>query len=555
MGLRDWVRASKLGQQVRQLAEQLSIERNNNSLLQESVSDLERNLFDPEWIRFTALAEQEFSLDGLKQLRAICTLFAIQNPLVKQGLALRSGYVWSQGVEITARANGRRRGEQDVQQVVDAFLNDPHNQRAYTGAEARDQLEHALGTEGEVFTVLFTRPLTGAVQPRTISPNEIVEIIRNPEDATEPWYYRRQWLEVSYNREGWQQTQARELLYPCVDYRPRTRPRRLGDVQIKWDAPILHTAVNRPRGWSRGIPDAYAAIDWARAYKTFLEDWATLVKSLSRFAWRLTAKGSARRQAQQKLAAPPPLDPATGKAQDAGATAITPMDAVLEAIPKSGATIDSESGRPLAAMVASALGVPVTMLLGDPGTTGNRATAETLNQPTRLAMQQRRTVWQTTLQRILEYVITEAVRAPEGVLKGVLRRDPYYDREMVELAGNTTMVIDFAWPPLEDTDPIQLVKAVVEAHGTGVIPPEEILRLLLTALGVRQVDELVEQMTDDITGEFRYPGAAPLGQRAADRARAGGDPAAIGPGPMGDDEPGEPDEPEDDEDEEPPEEP
>lgn len=537
---------------VAPIREQLGIERNNNDLLAESVADLERQLHDPEWIRFTALAEQEFSLDGLKQLRSICTLFAIKNPLIKQGLALRSGYVWSQGVEITARANGRNSGEQDVQQVVDAFLNDPHNQRAYTGAEARDQLEHALGTEGEVFTVLFTRPLTGAVQVRTISPNEVVEIIHNPEDSTEPWFYRRRWLQVSYDNNGNLQTQPRELLYPCVDYRPRTRRRRLGDVEIKWDAPILHTAVNRPRGWSRGIPDAYAAIDWARAYRIFLEDWATLVKSLSRFAWRLTAKGSARKQVRERLAAAPPRDPTTGKAQDAGATAVTPMDQTLEAIPKSGATVDSESGRPLAAMVAAALGVPVTMLLGDPGTTGARATAETLNKPTELAMQQRRTVWETTLRRILEYVIVETVRAPQGALRGSLRRDAYYDRETVELAGNTTMVIDFAWPPLEDTDPIQFVKAVVEAHGTGVVPPEEILRLLLTALGVKQVDELVEKLTDGADGEFRYPGAAPLGQRAVDRSRTGGDPAAIGPGPMGDDEPEESDEPEGDE---PPEEP
>lgn len=475
----------------------------------------------------------------MKQLRAICRLFAIQNPLVKRGLSLRSSYVWGQGVEIAARANGSEPNEQDVQAVVDAFLNDPGNQRAFTGPEARDQLEHALGTEGEVFAALFTRPLTGSVQIRTLPADEIAEVICNPEDASEPWYYRRRWVQVSHDLSGNPEQQYREVLYPCVDYRPKRRPRALGEVRIRWDAPVVHVTVNRPLNWKRGIPDSYAAIDWARAYKVFLEDWATVIKSLSRYAWRLTSKGSARKQAREKIAAAPPTDPATGKEQSAGATAIHPLDAVLEAIPKTGATIDSESGRPLAAMVAAALDLPVTMLLGDPGTVGARATAETLDRPTELAMKQRRTLWTGVLQRILQYVITEAVRAARGPLQGRITRDPLYDREIVELAGDTEATVDITWPPLDDIDPKAMVEAVVEAASTGTVPPEEILRLLLTALGVQHVDELVEDMLDDTTGEFLWP-STPLGgqgQQAAALARTGGDPAAVGPGPMGTDEP------------------
>lgn len=520
---------------VAPIREQLGIERANSSLLAESVADLERQLYDPDWVRFGQLAEVEFSISGMVQLRSICRLYGLKNPLIKRGLDLRSAYVWGQGVEIAARANGRNPGEQDVQAVVAAFLDDVGNQRAVTGAVARDELEHALGVEGEVFVALFTRPLTGAVQVRTISPDEITEVVCNPADASEPWYYRRQWLEITHGSDGQQQTKTRELLYPCVDHRPKTRPRRFGQVPIEWSTPILHIAVNRPRGWQRGIPDAYAAVDWARAYKIFLEDWATVIKSLSRFAWRLTTKGSARAQAKTRLGTAPPRDSITGQEQAAGATALTPLDAALEAIPKSGATIDSESGRPIAAMVAAALGVPVTMLLGDPGTTGARATAETLDQPTELTMQQRRTVWETAIRRILTYVVTESARAPRGVLQGVIRRDPYYDQEVVELAGDTSTVVDITWPDLDDVDAAAVVDAVVKAHSTGVVPPEQILRWLLTAFGVQHVDELVEQMVDG-DGGFVWPSLPPLGgdgQVAADRARAGGDPATVGTGPMG----------------------
>jgi hypothetical protein len=94
---------------VAPVREQLSVERANNELLAESVADLERQLFDPGWIRFTAFAEQEFSAEGMRQLRAICRLFTVKNPLLKRGAAVRSAYVHGQGVAVTARANGRKK--------------------------------------------------------------------------------------------------------------------------------------------------------------------------------------------------------------------------------------------------------------------------------------------------------------------------------------------------------------------------------------------------------------------------------------------------------------
>ena len=522
---------------VRQLAEA----RNNAELaerrmidaapLQESVGDLERALLgDPGWQRFTAVTQQEFTGEGMRQMRAVCRLMAIANPLIRRGLNLRSAYVWGQGVEITARANGQRDGEQDVQSVVAAFLRDDANARAFTGASARDRLEHALGTDGEFFVVLFTRPRSGWVQARVIVADEISDIICNPEDRSEPWFYRRTWTEVSYDEHGVQEPRQREQLYPAVDYRPVMRPKRYAGLDVDWHAPILHVDVNRPEGWQRGIPDAYAAVNWARAYKEFLENWATLMKSLARFAWRLTAKGSQRGQAKARLAAPPPVDSA-GSPQDVGGVALTPIEQQLEAIPKSGATIDAESGRPLAMMVSSALDVPVTMLLSDPGQTGARATAETLDQPTELAMGQRRELWSQVMLRVLRYVIAEQVRAPHGGLQGTVKRDPVTGREVVRLAGDTSDVIDVSWPDLDDTDPVKVVAAIKAASETGTVPPELVLRLLLTALGVRDVDGIVQPMLDD-EGGFVWPRGPGEVDGPASYGRAGADPALSGVGSM-----------------------
>lgn len=491
---------------------------------QESVAELEQRLTDPGWQRFTVGVEQEFTDAGRRQMRAVCRLMSIANPLLVHGIALRSAYVHGSGVQRTARANGKSPTEQDVQAVVSAFLTDEGNARSFTGAAARDRLEHSLATDGEIFVALPTRPLTGEVQTRVILADEIADIICNPEDRSEPWYYKRSWIERQYARDGSVTDVQREMLYPAVDYRPARKYRQFAGMPVAWDKPVLHVNVNRPEHWLHGIPDVYPAINWARAYKTFLEQWASLVAALSKFAWRTTADGSKQaRQIRSAMTAAAPRYPGDDDPNTVGSTAITGVGHTLEAIPKSGATIDSESGRPLAMMVAAALGIPVTMLLSDPGQTGARATAETLDLPTELTMNQRREVWTHTDDRILRYVIAEAVRAPKGPLHGKITRDRFRDREVVELDGDTDATIDIVWPDLSDTTTKEQVDAIVAAAGTGTLPPELILRLALDALGVRSADSIIEKMLGP-GGEFAWPSTGP-----APGATTAGMPAGVAP--------------------------
>lgn len=458
--------------------------------LSESASDLERRLYDPGWRRFTVETEAEFTDEGRRQMRAVCRLIATANPLVKRGLALRSAYVHSSGVDVTARANGSKKGEQDVHAVVSAFWDDPGNVRALTGGAARERLERTLGTDGEFFVALFTRPTTGDVQARIVLADEITEIITNPEDRSEPRYYKRCWIEQHHQADGSQVQKRQERLYPALDYRPKRKPRQFAGLDVAWDSPMLQCDVNRPEHWQRGVPDAYAAINWARAYKVYLEEWAALMSALSRFAWKASAKTPTQAAALRARTSVIPRDPATGEGA-VGGTAMMPDGANFEPISKSGATIDAESGRPLAMMVAAALGVPVTMLLADPGQTGARATAETLDTPTELEMGSRRSVWTDLIRRICRWVVASSVRAPQGKLRGKIIHDSWGDTERVELRGNTDDTIDITWPDLDETSVKEAVDAIVAAHSTGIVPEEQILRLLLAALGLKDPESIV----------------------------------------------------------------
>lgn len=516
------------------LVEELQAERDLVETLSESLADAQLALEDRGWQSMRWAAAREFDREGLRQAAGTARVMAIVNPLIRRGLALRTSYVWGQGVQIAVRDPGDQ-GGQDVNAVVQAFLDDDGNQAALTSGSAHEQKERALGTDGNVFLALFTSPLTGRVQVRSIAFDELDDVITNPEDRDEPWFYKRTYtttqLTASPTGVSTQQV-TKTVYYPALGYRPARRTRTIDGDDVLWDAPVLHVKVGGLDGWKYGVGDAYAALFWAKGYKEFLEDWARLVKALSRFAWRAQAKtGQGRAQARRAFAAAPAVDPATGRTSDVGAAAVTSQDVTLEAIPKTGATIDSESGRPLAAMTAAAMDVPVTMLLGDPGTTGARAVAETLDQPTELAMRMRRSLWTTVFQRILGYVIDQAIKAPRGPLKGSVRIDPVTEREVIALAGDQDRTVVVDWPDFDKADVKQLIDAIVAADGTGKLPPELTAKLLMQALGVDDVDELLEQLLDD-QGNFVLPDDAAAARAQQDAVRDGDVPTSQG-GPAG----------------------
>lgn len=519
---------------VTDLQEQLRASQEENLLAQEAIADLAAQLEDRGWRSLTQGVADEFTPEGRRRVAGVCRMMAVSNPLVKRALTVRIGYIWGQGVEVTARVGDELTPDQQaaletVNELLDDFEDD--NETSLTGTQAREELERALGTDGNVYLAAFTSPLTGRVQVRSTPADEIVDVICNPEDRDDPWFYVREYV-VDVLEAGTLpgstrvRRQTRKTVHPALGYRPSTRVRSLNGVEVRWDAPVLHVAVNRLDGWKYGIPDAYAAVAWARMYRDFLVDWAGLTKSLSKIAWKATgdtrgraAKAAAAAHAQ---AARQGLLSASG---DAGGTVAAGPGNTFEAVSKSGATIDSESGKPLAAMVAAGMGVPVTLLLADPGTTGARAVAETLDKPTILEMGMRRLLWESALSAVCRHVITAAVEAPRGRLDGTTIIDDW-GRKHTALAGGMEPVLDFTWPPLADLDPIKLVEAIVAADGTGKMPPVTTARLLLQALGVKDVDDVLAPYLDPETGEWIDPDAS-AGDAAVQAFRRGDDPATA----------------------------
>lgn len=494
---------------VEEMERDLAAERELNAILKESYADLEMLYRDDAGWRRIGEEEGQFTLAGRRRIAALADLYTTGNALIKRGVKLRTAYVWGQGVTVTVADDGSE--GQDVAAVWTDFWEEPSNRREFTAREAQTRYERRLATGGETFWALPTDRVTGKVWIRNVPAGEIVDRVCNPEDEAQVWLYKRVWRAVVVDpATGRSETKDRTTYYPALGFYPAARPERWGGDEIRWDAPMRHVAVNVPdRDW-RGIGDVLAAMPWAKMDKEFLEDLAVYMRALTRLLGQVTSPTSKARDAARA---------ALAQAQP-GELAITDPDTKLSLASKSGAQIDGETHRPFATLTAAALEVPVTMLLSDPGVTGARATAETLDQPTELMAGDRREVHSELFRDIGGYVIDQAVIARRGPLRGAVTK--IGDRIVVTLPETDSRTIVVDWPEFDSTPLKDLVTAIVDADGTEKLPPVEILKLLARAFELDDVDVLIDQMTDDEGNWIDQRVSA--GSDAARRFRQGDEP-------------------------------
>lgn len=482
------------------LREEKDMWKDNYELLQERLVELELAVEDEGWRRLGMEGERDFSRNGLRTIVGLSRIMFLKNPLMKRGVEMHAFYVWGRG--LTIKVN-----DEIANAVVHRFMDNRMNRREFTAHAARVKKEIKLKTEGNVFFVLFTNQLTGKVDIRSLPFDEVSDTVTNPQDKRDVWFIKREWTEESMNfaGNGATRTKTRKALYPIMGFNPKgirglaRKPDKVGEYEIFWNSPVYHVDVGGLDDMKFGVPETYAAMDWARAYKNFLEDWASLVRAISRFAWKASAKKGKSGIVRDKLSTEngnrPPV---------AGSTAVVEPGVDLTPINKSGATTSAADGKFLRLMVASALHLPDTILSNDPQQ-GALATAKTLDRPTELVVTDRQTLWSDVLKDILQYVLLQAAKATNSAsnFPGAVVRTDEDGNEYVEMSGSEEedpLTINITFPPINDEDPVARINAVIQAFTQGgkelkdVAPKTVFRRLVLSVLGVDNVDEIIEEM-------------------------------------------------------------
>jgi hypothetical protein len=525
MGLLDYFRApvTEADERTVPLAEHAAVV-NQLEVVAESLAGLEQLAREDAGWRSLGMEQQHaFTRSGLLTIHGACLAAYIKSPLIGRGVRIRRNYVWGRGVELAARDvavdDGR---DTPVNDLIQALVESPEFKRVLGSAQAREERETNLGTAGEFFVLAVHDTASRTVRPRLVPPAQVVDYIVNPEDSQDVWFYKRQWTVTAFDLLTEQRrTVTRTEWHPTLEYRPPLRARLdlIAGKPVRWDQPILHCAVNAVTEAPWGVPDVYAAIDWARAYEEYLSGWAALMRALAKYAFKVTAQSKHHPKIRQALTNGAGPDPLTGHAKDqqVGGTALIDPSTSMAPMHSSGATIDADSGKPLAGMVAAALDVPITMLLADPGVTGARATAQTLDRPLELTTGSRQQLWTDWLKALFAHVIAVAVE--DGILAGDVVQGP--TRQLAVLPDDADGTVDVTFPPIEDVPLAERLQAIAVADGLP-IPKPLIVRMALEALGVEDVDEVLDGLTDE-RGEFidpRITAAAAAVQRERDGAPA-----------------------------------
>ena len=354
----------------------------NNEILAESYSALARATLefdDKGWAPLNQFTSTGMELQDIKVVSDNARRQTASNPILKRGAMLRASYVFGRGFKMSSRNN-------PLPPRFQAIIDDSVNQQVLFSESACKKNERALFTDGNFFVRYDRRNRRFSRVPLT----EIAGWATDPDDPEIIRYYLREYevrkpVTDPYNT---YLAETRKVWYP-LDYVEKPVA-MINDIPVDRNMAIIDTKSNDETGSLWGLPDALPALPWSWAYSEYLKDGSKMLKALSSIAWQVktkSAKGGA--NISSKLVSN----------KDVAQTAVTGADIDISAMPRNN-SIDLATGRPLAAMAATAMEVSVDALLSGPGEMGGGG-APILDQSTLNAAYARQGNWEDFMIRVL----------------------------------------------------------------------------------------------------------------------------------------------------------
>ena len=360
----------------------------------EALSNLDLMIDNAGWVEVGEYGNYGPELYQIQNISEQLRNLAALNAHMKRALTLRQSYIWEGDIKhdnIPENTDGRSRVAN-----VRAIIDDPINQRNFFSAEARKRQEACLYTNGHYFVV--GTEAEGATPKRLNSVPiwEISGLYCNPDDPSEVWAYRRKWTSFPQGETGGVDRAEWIFVDGFIDRRVNIITYAGTLEPVAQNKRMFVERVNDQDGWTWGLPDAAAAMQWAKKYRDGVLGGLDMQAALSRLAFKLSGKSSAGvKGAAAKVAS----------AGEKGATAAMVDGMDITALSSAGRGYDFDSLRPVLAIVATALEVSVVALSSDPGAAGSSyGSAATLDAPTRLAMGSRRLLHEGFERQILSWL-------------------------------------------------------------------------------------------------------------------------------------------------------
>ena len=457
--------------------------------LMERLSTLELEYENNGWLLREEIGDDnQLSLRFIKRLSKDGRIFWLKNPLINRGIGVTADYVFGRGISINAR-------DEDINSVIQTFIDDKQNQVELTSHQAMLAKDREQQCDGNTFLLLFVHPLTGRVRVRSFPLLEIDDIVCNPDDKKQPWYYKRVFVQDN-----------KPVTKYYRDWLNQNDKTHVNDVEIEKDVFVYHIRTGAFSDWKFGCCEFYSTHQWARAYNKFLTNWSILMEAYARFAMIVKTDGGSRgvQSVKDKINTTLNVNGTgidTNPPAATGSTAVADKRLALDVVKTAGATTKAEEGRRLELMVCAGLGLGEHML-GDVSV-GTLATAESLDRPTELKFSNRQELWQSIFRDILWFVIEQAVIAPAGVLShlGNITTNEYQEQEVTFLDG-IDIRLNVKFPEiisLNVKDQLTAIISMATLDGKAIqfFDAKFIIQKMLEALGDDEIDETLEDMFPD----------------------------------------------------------
>jgi hypothetical protein len=301
------------------------------------------------------------------------------------------------GQHVTVTPNDPKLAE-----IFDEFWTAPRNRSILGDADIHANSQRVLA-DGEIFAAIWASTLDGQCTVRRLETDRISDVICDPADPDVPLWYV-------------QNTDNGQIYY--ADW--RATPDDLGAVKLPTgakDASELRTAtrvvivpIQRNRIGRRGWPQIRQALIWARAYRDFIGDRATVAKKAAMHVEKLTVKNSGQRQVDEIVSRLQSSLAVTGAAGDrhattaAGQTWVQNESADLQWMNRdTGAGAAQIDGLTIASQFAAGARVPLHWL-GRSDAMQNRAVAKESSLPWYEQVQRYQTFWSAAFADLVEVV-------------------------------------------------------------------------------------------------------------------------------------------------------
>lgn len=397
---------------VSQITEALAPVLEENEQLREGIAEVRAMMSteDRGWQLIQGLGSgdhvQGLNLEEVKLVSEQARAQVAASALPKRAADLHTGFVFGRGMEIDgvlreAGKNGRPTAEI-------AFYENPINQESLFSGAAKKELQYARFTDGNV--IAFCDKSSKTV--RRIPIYEISATYVNPEYPDEILAWLRTWEQRTVDGK----TEQRQ----AWAYTNRFKGTRQKSIKVGNDAiPVLEnvTAVdlraNRQVGFTYGVPDAVAGLNWTRAYGEVLRYGQIVSESLAKFTYKVTQK-------TQKGAQNVGVKMSSG---GVGQTAVIGEGQDIQLVSQSRQAYDFTHAQPLAAMAAAAWNVSIVDLLASPSSAGSSYGAgNLLTAGMQNAMQAMRWEWGNFFREVFRAC---GLNAPEVHWPPINEPDPY----------------------------------------------------------------------------------------------------------------------------------